>query len=52
MKNGIVYTCLGKEKGRPCVLRLVKGGSAPCPACRWERCLEINMSLGGKLLFA
>ena len=49
MKLKLQYTCLSRDVGQ-CNLRQVKGERPPCPACRFNKCVSLGMSLDGTIL--
>ena len=49
MKLKLEYTCLSRDVSQ-CNLRQVKGERPPCPACRFNKCVSLGMSLNGTIL--
>ena len=49
MKLKLEYTCLSRDVGQ-CNLRQVKGERPPCPACRFNKCVSLGMSLDGTVI--
>ena len=47
VQRNLMYNCFNGGTGVQCTIRLVKGGTSPCPACRMKRCVDLNMSLTG-----
>ena len=43
----LTYRYFGDDPSKKCSIHLVKGTASPCPACRMEKCVELNMSPDG-----